>query len=70
MWTKSSHGWLSLAAIGGAAGFCVARLRKKSHAAKDGAVGAHAWIVSLEQARQEADWTKNAVNYKGGSKGG
>ena len=67
---SKGRGWLCLAAIGGAAALYVVWRQKKPQAAQNGAVGAHARLVSLKQAREEADWTKNATNYKGGAKGG
>ncbi len=67
---NKGRGWFYLAAIGGAASLYLAWRRRQPHAARNGIVGAHARIVSLEQLREEADWTKSATNYKGGAKGG
>ena len=70
MWIRTRGGWLALAAIGGAAALYAGWLRKKPPGDQSGAVGAHARIIPLDLARQEADWTTNAVNYKGGVRGG
>ncbi len=60
-------GWLALAGAGVAAGLWIAgTLRRRP----PGVVGAHAWLVPIEQARTEAKWTGQALVHASESKHG
>ncbi len=69
-WTERDRGWLALVGLGLAAAlyetWSWAPAKRRRHlAARE-----HARIVPLRQARMEADWTRQAVSYAGGAKGG
>jgi hypothetical protein len=61
------RGWLALAGAGLAAGLYA--LWESGKTRRPGAVGAHAWLVPIGQARQEAQWTRHAVGQSSEAKG-
>ena len=65
-----SSGWLALAGLGAAAALYAAWSSAKSHHRQRLAAGERARIVPMQQARTEAEWTRQAVSYQGGAKGG
>ena len=67
---SKSRGWLTLAWVGIAAGLYATWLRERPHHREVLAARERAQLVSLRQARTEADWTREAVSYAGGAKGG
>ena len=65
----NNHGWL-IAAGGGlaallSAGWVVRKMRGQSETS----VGAHAWVVPIDQVRTEAHWTRQANVHSSESKG-
>ena len=65
-----SRVWPALAVAGIAAAVCAAWLREKTHHREALAARERARLVPLRQARMEAAWTRQAVSYAGGAKGG
>jgi hypothetical protein len=65
-----SFAWLACAGIGIAVALCASRLRTKAARIKSLEARERARLVPLHQARNEADWTRKAVSYAGGAKGG
>ena len=66
----ANRGWFALAGMGLAVGLYAIWSRERTKHRKALAERGRARIVSLEQARREADLTKQAVTYAGGVKGG
>ena len=64
----SSSAWLALAGAAIAGAICGAWAKSRRRPA--GAVGAHAWLVPLRQARAEAQWTRQALVHASESKHG
>jgi hypothetical protein len=58
-------GWLALAGLGAVTTWYLWP-RKRS----PGNVGAHAWLVPLDQARREAEWTRHALGHSSEAKQG
>ena len=62
----SRVGWLALAGVGVAAVWFLWRQKARP----PGDVGAHAWLVPLDQARREAEWTQHALRHNSDAKQG
>ena len=60
-------GWLAAAGLGATAAWL---LRPWKRSRTPGAVGAHAWLVPVDQARREADQTRHALRHKSEAKQG
>jgi hypothetical protein len=56
--TISGYNWLAAAGLGVAAAWYL-WLRGRP----TGRLGAHAWLVPLSDARQEAEWTRHALRH-------
>jgi hypothetical protein len=65
----TTSGWLGLVGLAGGMGaaFAVMNSRRRSGPRP---VGAHAWLVPTEQARTEAQWTRQSLVHASESKHG
>jgi hypothetical protein len=69
-WARRNRGWLALTGVCLAAALCATLSRERSKHRDVLASRERARLAPLRQARAEADWTRQAVSYAGGAKGG
>ena len=69
-WAERNRGWLALAGAGLAAASYASWSREQAKHRRVLAARERARLIPLRQARMEAEWTRKAVSYTGGAKGG